>query len=174
MTGFIDAVTSPWPLLAALVAFGFAPGAVLRVIVLAFPRDDPRRRERLGELYSVPRFERPLWVFEQLDRALIEGLVIRYKQRQTAKREGGAVIGTQDDQTLSAHGRALTEDVTLQIDSRVSATDSTTVRIEPAVETDIAMRVRPRAGTTVRVGQAVETEMAMPVRAVGGRPSDQQ
>jgi hypothetical protein len=26
MTGFIDAVTSPWPLLAALVVFGFAPG----------------------------------------------------------------------------------------------------------------------------------------------------
>ena len=47
---------------------------MLRVIVLAFERDDPRRRELRGELYNVLRVERPFWVVEQLELALIEGL----------------------------------------------------------------------------------------------------
>lgn len=64
-----------WPtLLVALLVFGIAPGAVLRLIVLAFPRDDPRRRELLGEVYAVPWIERPFWVAEKLELALIEGL----------------------------------------------------------------------------------------------------
>ena len=64
-----------WPaFLAALVVFGFAPGAVLRVIVLAFPSDDPRREELLAELRVVPRLERPFWVLEQLEVAVFEGL----------------------------------------------------------------------------------------------------
>jgi hypothetical protein len=58
----------------ALLVFGFAPGAVLRLIVRAFPRDDPRRRELLAELYVVPRMDRPFWVFEQIELALFEGL----------------------------------------------------------------------------------------------------
>jgi hypothetical protein len=59
-----------WPVLGtALVVFGFAPGAVLRLIVLAYPRDDPRRRELLGELYGVPWIERPFWVMGKLDRS---------------------------------------------------------------------------------------------------------
>lgn len=67
-----------WPtLLASLLIFGFAPGAMLRVIVLAFRRDDPRRKELLAELPSVPRIERPFWVFEQLELALFEGLAGR-------------------------------------------------------------------------------------------------
>lgn len=64
-----------WPtLLIALLVFGFAPGAILRLIVLAYHRDDPRRQELLGELYHVPRIERPFWVAEQLELALAEGL----------------------------------------------------------------------------------------------------
>lgn len=67
-----------WPaLLASLLMFGFAPGAVLRIIVLAFRRDDPRRTELLGELSNVPRIERPFWVCEQLEIALFEGLASR-------------------------------------------------------------------------------------------------
>jgi len=67
--------TLTWPtLMAALLIWGFAPGAVLRVIVLLFPKDDPRRRELLGELYAVPRPERPFWVIEQLEVGLFEGL----------------------------------------------------------------------------------------------------
>jgi hypothetical protein len=64
-----------WPMFGiALLVFGFAPGLLLRLIVLDFPRDDPRRDELLGELYAVPRFERPFWVVEQLEVALVEGL----------------------------------------------------------------------------------------------------
>jgi len=70
----IDAVLSLPTLIIALLVFGFAPGAILRVIVLAFPPEDPRRRELLAELHAVPRVERPFWVMEQLEVALFEGL----------------------------------------------------------------------------------------------------
>jgi hypothetical protein len=64
-----------WPVfLVALLVFGFAPGAALRLIILAFPRNDPRRRELRGELHNVPRIERPFWVIEQLEIALTEGV----------------------------------------------------------------------------------------------------
>jgi hypothetical protein len=63
--------------LVVLVVFGFAPGALLRLIVLAFHRDDPRRSEMLAELHGVPRLERPLWVVEQLEVALFEGVLER-------------------------------------------------------------------------------------------------
>jgi hypothetical protein len=74
VTELLDAIVSWRTLLIALVVFGFAPGALLRLIVLAFHRDDPRRRELLAELHAVPRLERPFWVFEQLEVALFEGV----------------------------------------------------------------------------------------------------
>jgi Uncharacterized protein conserved in bacteria (DUF2314) len=71
----MDLYVVSWPMLVlALVVFGFAPGLGLRLIVLAYPGDDPRRHELRGELYHVPRFERPFWVMEQLELALVEGL----------------------------------------------------------------------------------------------------
>jgi hypothetical protein len=64
-----------WPTLGiALLVFGFAPGVVLRLIVLFYPRGNLRRQELLSELYAVPRIERPFWVAEQLEVALFEGL----------------------------------------------------------------------------------------------------
>src|SRR5664280_2661145 len=49
MSELFDAVLS-WPtFVAVLFVFGFAPGAVLRLIVLAFHHDDPRRRELIAE-----------------------------------------------------------------------------------------------------------------------------
>ncbi|SRR6266487_4244607 len=78
MDSLISQVIS-WPVfVTALAVFGFAPGAVLRLVVLLFRRDDPRRRELLGELYAVPRIERPFWVIEQLEVALFEGLRSRF------------------------------------------------------------------------------------------------
>jgi hypothetical protein len=74
MTELLKAVAS-WPsLLLVVVVFGFAPGFCLRLIVLAYPRGDPRRDELIAELYAVPRVQRPLWVAEQLEVALFEGL----------------------------------------------------------------------------------------------------
>jgi hypothetical protein len=88
MDGLITHVIA-WPtLLASLLVFGFAPGAVLRVIVLAFRRDDPRRTELLAELPHVPRIERPFWVCEQLEVALFEGLASRVAALITWKRNG--------------------------------------------------------------------------------------
>jgi AAA domain len=78
-----------WPtVLVSLLVFGFAPGAVLRVIVLAYLRDDPRRTELRGELLNVPRIERPFWVFEQLELALFEGLAGRLAALVDWKRDG--------------------------------------------------------------------------------------
>ncbi|MGH3911892.1 MAG: hypothetical protein ACRDTC_00555 [Pseudonocardiaceae bacterium] len=77
MAELVDTVAS-WPsLLLVIVVFGFAPGFCLRLIVLAYPRNDPRRTELLAELYAVPHLQRPLWVAEQLEVALFEGLVHR-------------------------------------------------------------------------------------------------
>ena len=74
MVELLKAVAS-WPRLAlVVVAFGFAPGFCLRLIVRAYPRGDPRRAELIAELYAVPRIQRPLWVAEQLEVALFEGL----------------------------------------------------------------------------------------------------
>jgi hypothetical protein len=74
MAALVETVVS-WPsLLLVLVVFGFAPGFCLRLIVVAYPRHDPRRRELIAELYAVPRLQRPLWVAQQLEVALFEGL----------------------------------------------------------------------------------------------------
>ncbi|MFI6942004.1 DUF2314 domain-containing protein [Streptomyces sp. NPDC050418] len=74
ITELVGAITA-WPLLvSALLVFGFAPGALLRLIVLAFQRDDPRRSELRAELNAVPRVERPFWVIEQLEVAVFDGL----------------------------------------------------------------------------------------------------
>lgn len=82
MIGEMFRALSWWQMFAiAVVVFGFAPGAVLRLIVKAFPRDDPRRSELLAELHAVPRIERPFWVFEQLEVALNEGLIKRLLAR---------------------------------------------------------------------------------------------
>jgi hypothetical protein len=71
-----------WPWLPiTLLVFGFAPGAALRLIVLAFPKNDPRRRELIGELYNVPRLAQPYWVAQQLEVALFEGLAGRVRSR---------------------------------------------------------------------------------------------
>ena len=72
-------------LIVALFVFGVAPGLMLRLILLLYPRDNPRRRELLGELYGVPRFEQPFWVAQQFEVALFEGLGGRVKRWFTSK-----------------------------------------------------------------------------------------
>lgn len=84
----LDAILSWQTFGVALLVFGFAPGALLRLIVLAFRRDDPRRSELRAELYAVPRAERPFWVLEQLEVALFEGLWPRIATTKTRRRRG--------------------------------------------------------------------------------------
>jgi hypothetical protein len=93
MTELLKALTSPWNFLLVVLVFGLAPGLCLRVIVLAYPRDDPRREELIAELYGVPRITRPLWVAEQLEVALFEGLAHRVSaaiRRRTVRRRAPA------------------------------------------------------------------------------------
>jgi hypothetical protein len=99
MTELLHTIAS-WPsLLLVVLVFGFAPGFCLRLIVLTYPRSDPRRTELIAELYTVPRIQRPLWVAEQLETALFEGVphrlaaVLRWvtrPHRARAKAEFGA------------------------------------------------------------------------------------
>jgi hypothetical protein len=77
MTELLNAVTSWWNLVGVLALFGVAPRLSLRLILRAYRRDDPRRAELIAELRAVPRRERPLWVAEQLEVALFDGLVPR-------------------------------------------------------------------------------------------------
>lgn len=81
----ISALASWKLLLLALLVFGIAPGFVLRLVVLAFHPEDPRRAELRGELGSVPRWERPLWVAEQLEVAIVEGLGERLEWALTGR-----------------------------------------------------------------------------------------
>jgi hypothetical protein len=70
----------PWqPFVAALLIFGVFPGAVLRLVALLYPKDHPRRNELIGELYAVPYRERPLFVAQQFETALNEGLPTRVR-----------------------------------------------------------------------------------------------
>lgn len=60
-------------LLLLVFVFGFAPGIALAAIVRLIP-DSERRNEIQAELYSVPRWDRPFWVGQQLEVALRIGL----------------------------------------------------------------------------------------------------
>jgi hypothetical protein len=85
MAGLITELLA-WPTLGiAVLVFGFAPGIAIRLIVLCYPRGNPRRRELIGELYAVPRIERPFWVAEQLEAALFEGLRSRIRDWRTRR-----------------------------------------------------------------------------------------
>ena len=81
-----------WPTLGiALIVFGFAPGAVLRLILLIYPRGNARRKELVGELYAVPRLERPFWVAEQFEVAISEGLrdrILAWRLRRASDKTG--------------------------------------------------------------------------------------
>lgn len=75
MTELIEVMAASWEvLLLVIVIFGFAPGFTLRLLVMIYPQDDPRRQELIAELYTLGRLERPLFVAEQLETMLVEGL----------------------------------------------------------------------------------------------------
>lgn len=74
-------------LLTVVVAFGFAPGFCMRLIVMMYPHTDPRRHELYAEMKAVPRIERPLWVAEQLETGLFEGLASRRREAKARKYE---------------------------------------------------------------------------------------
>jgi hypothetical protein len=95
LTELVDALAStsyhvPTGALIFGLTFGLAPGLLLRVIVLLYPKGDPRRTELLAELYDEKGkrayLDRVVWVFEQLELALCEGLRLRAALTRTARR----------------------------------------------------------------------------------------
>lgn len=68
--------------LLAPLLFGFAPGLFLRIIVLIYPRGHPRRKELIAELYTLSWPVRLLFVAQQLETALFEGLPCRLESRR--------------------------------------------------------------------------------------------
>lgn len=68
-------------LLSALLLFGVGPGVVLRLVVLVYPRDHPRREELVAELYAMRAIARPLWVAQQVETTFFEGIPARWEQR---------------------------------------------------------------------------------------------
>jgi hypothetical protein len=74
VTELFDAVTSWQTLLTVILVFGFAPGFLLRLLLSIYPRNHPRRRELVAQLYTLHRIERPFFVAEQLETVLFEGV----------------------------------------------------------------------------------------------------
>lgn len=106
MSEALAAVASLQALLFACTLFGFCPRLLVRVASHAFPCTDPRRSEMVGELRHVPRLERPLWVFEQFEIALFEGLPARVRQaraRRTASEDPVGVIPVATDEQRDRH-----------------------------------------------------------------------
>ena len=75
-----------WPLVGfalvllalGMVVFGVMPGVLNRLFASMYPKDDPRRAEMIAELYAVPRWEQPIWVAQQGERAFFEGIKLRW------------------------------------------------------------------------------------------------
>jgi hypothetical protein len=72
------------------LTFGLAPGLLLRLVVRLYPKESPRRTELLAELYDEngrrPYLDRVVWVFEQCELALCEGLPQRAAIGRRARR----------------------------------------------------------------------------------------
>lgn len=81
----LDSLVSLPTLLLAILIYGFAPGFLLRVLVLVYDLDDPRRVELIAELYEVPRLKRPFWVAEQIETAIFDGLGPRIRWALTGR-----------------------------------------------------------------------------------------
>ncbi|MEV7042538.1 hypothetical protein [Amycolatopsis sp. NPDC051061] len=87
MAELIEAVASWQTLLLVVGVFGFAPNFVLRLLVLVYPKDDPRRQELIAELKAMKWIERPLWVGEQFGTVLTDGLPHRISSSRQRRRD---------------------------------------------------------------------------------------
>jgi len=113
MTELIEMVVSWRSLLLALIVFGLAPGLILRLLVKIYPRDDPRRRELIAQLYTLGRVERLFFVAEQFETVLFEGLphrlqaVRRRMKRRQATSKGPEVSALEESwrEKQAAHER---------------------------------------------------------------------
>lgn|GEM_PF-3396566 len=110
MTELIEAAVSWSTLLVAILVFSLLPDVALRLLLLAYPRTHPRRRELIAELKIVPRQERPFWVAEQVCMILCEGLPTRLRVvratvlRRRHRPDNAAVISSLKGRELELAG----------------------------------------------------------------------
>lgn len=80
-----------WAILLIVVGvFCVLPGFALRLMLLAYPDDDPRKAELRGAFARTPIFRRLFWVFAQLELCCFEGLPTRISQRRDRRTEAMA------------------------------------------------------------------------------------
>lgn len=87
MNELVSVPISPWYTIPAAVGllaltFVFAPGVLLHLGVLLFPKGHERRKQFTADLYDVPYLRRPFWVASTLVRCLFEGLPARIQLRK--------------------------------------------------------------------------------------------
>jgi DNA-binding CsgD family transcriptional regulator len=83
---YIDVSATWWALpvgvLIVAITFGFMPGLLIRQVVRLWPKGHPRRAELVAEVYALEYFKRVLFVFEQIETGLFEGLTARVRTRR--------------------------------------------------------------------------------------------
>ena len=80
----IEVLLAVGPALGSIAAvIMLCPQFIVRQYVRLYPKDDPRRRELVAEVYAVPTRDRLSWVIDQLLLAGIEGPRLRRQLRLT-------------------------------------------------------------------------------------------
>jgi hypothetical protein len=75
-----------WKLfLLVIFIYAICPQWVLRLLVMVYDKDDPRRQELLGELYAIDYIRRPFWVAQQFETALADGVWPRFRFSLTGR-----------------------------------------------------------------------------------------
>lgn len=64
-------------LVSSVLIYGVVPGAVLRILLTAWPKGDPVRAELLADLAMLPYRQRLLFVASQIPNAICDGLGAR-------------------------------------------------------------------------------------------------
>jgi hypothetical protein len=80
--GLLDLVPS-WPaLLVAVLLFSFGPHLLLLLVLLLYPEGSDRPKQLLADLFDVPRWKKPFWVFEIALMAVFEAVPARVANRR--------------------------------------------------------------------------------------------
>ena len=82
MAELFDVIRDWQSILAFLLLFGLAPGCVLRLMVHLYPKGHERRQELIAQLYALKFIDRPLFVVQQIERCLFEGIPARWQTRR--------------------------------------------------------------------------------------------
>jgi hypothetical protein len=80
ISSYLSGAVLDWRTWVALTVLVMFPGILLRIFLLVYPRHDPRRAELLAEYYVVPVYRKPLWIIQQIEVIIFEGVPERWYQ----------------------------------------------------------------------------------------------